>query len=525
MRLILSRNNRRRKATETKKKQYGRRGSAVVLLCILFISLCGALAVTYEAAERKAAVCVAEAAFDSAGRSMLACFDKELFDRYGVLAFQGDEEKTGQCLEKLAKASIETTKVAGCKVKNVVAEQSAYALSEPDNLIVQLQDITKRAAVVDALGGLKEDLGTAGEKVKDKDQAKEKILELENEREEAKRNAKEAVESARAAVEAGENAEEGPEEVFGNASAELEEIERAENVQNDLKQRAEGLTGELSDYDGNGRNLKNGRIADSLPSLSAGCQGRSAYAGGTVLNDLSGEESGSVMGDDLVTAAYIEGYFRNQWEADSEDKSFFRCETEYILYGEMSDEDNYRNVYRSIFVIRTAVNTAYLYMDAEKRSLILAAAEAMTPGPFAPLTQLLLTTVWAGVEAENDMKNLENGNGVPMMKNSATWMTDLDSAVHGTEGIGYLPIPGDSPMKYSRYLDLLLLTLDRNTKLYRIMDLMQINLKGTVRGDFTVADHYTGFALRSEIGKKSHAVGIINATAEINMTHTYTAGG
>ena len=85
----------------------------------------GALAVTYEAADRKAAVCVAEAAFDSAGRSVLACYDRELFDQYGVFAFEGDEEKTGQRLEKIAKASIENTKTGGAKVKHVSTEQSA----------------------------------------------------------------------------------------------------------------------------------------------------------------------------------------------------------------------------------------------------------------------------------------------------------------------------------------------------------------------------------------------------------------
>ena len=79
-------------------------------------------------------------------------------------------------------------------------------------------------------------------------------------------------------------------------------------------------------------------------------------------------------------------------------------------------------------------------------------------------------------------------------------------------------------MTYSRYLDLLLLTLERDTKMYRMMDLIQINLKGTVRGDFTMADHYTGFALKAEIRKKSHAVGVMNSSAEINMTHTYLTG-
>ncbi len=502
----------------------GRKGSAVVLLCILFVTVTGALAVTYEAADRKAAVCVAEAAFDSAGRSVLACYDRELFDQYGVFAFEGDEEKTGQRLEKIAKASIEKTKTGGAKVKHVSTEQSAYGLSEPENLMIQLRKITARSAVVEALGGLKEDIRFTSEKTDEKQKESEIVTELEQEQEERKQQAAEAVERAGQAM---ENAEEEFASDAGAAaeaaSAELEEMQKAENIQKDLRQRADSITGEPSGESSGGRTLRNGRVADSLPSVSAGCRGKSAFAGGTLLQDLSEGDGSHAISDDLVTVAYIDSYFHNRMEGEPGEKRFFRGETEYILYGEMSDEENYRKAYRSIFVIRTAVNSAYLYTDVEKRSVILAAAEAMTPGPFAPLTQVLLTTLWAAVEADNDMKNLENGNGVPLVKNTETWMTDLDGTLQGAAGESWLRIPGESAMKYQRYLDLLLLTLERDTKLYRIMDLIQINLKGTVREDFTIADHYTGFALRAEIGKRSHAVGVVNSAAEINMSHTYCA--
>ena len=112
------------------------------------------------------------------------------------------------------------------------------------------------------------------------------------------------------------------------------------------------------------------------------------------------------------------------------------------------------------------------------------------------------------------------------MKTSETWMTDLDGIINGIrDGASYIPVSGNSRFTYSRYLDLFLLTLSRDTKLYRIMDLIQINIKGTVREDFTVADHFTGFALKAEIGKKSHAAGVGNATADVNMTHAYLTGG
>ena len=512
---------RKKKSGQTGLK--GRRGSAVVLLCILFVTIAGALAVTYEAADRKAAINLSEAAFDSAGRSILACYDKPLFERYGIFAFEGDEDKTEKRLKKIAEQAVETPEVAGCRVEKVEVEQAAYSLTDPDNLMLQIREITKRSSVVDILGSLKEDVSTAEDKVKEKEQAKNKADELEKEREEAKRKAEEAVEKARQAAE-----EAGDEEAVEAASSspELSEIENAEKVQNELKERADSIKGEKSGYDSEGRSLKNGRVSESLPSAVAGCKEKRAYAGGSVLKDLSEDGAGEALGDDLISTGYIESFFRNELDEDSADDHFFRCEVEYILYGCMSDEENYKKAYHSIFAVRTAVNTAYLYMDPEKSALILATAEAMTPGPFAPLTQILLTLAWAAVESENDMKNLEAGNGVPLIKNSATWMTDIDGAAKGAaSGEDYIPIPGDSPMTYSRYLDMLLLTLDRDTKLYRIMDLIQINLKGTERADFTMSDHFTGLALKAEVAKKSHAAGVVDSSAEINMIHTYLTGG
>ncbi len=508
-----------------------RRGSATVLLCILFVTLVGALAVTYEAAERKAAISMAEASFDNAGRSILAGYDKELFERYGIFAFEGDEEKTEKRLEKLAKVSIENTKIANCKVKSVEAEQSAYALSDPDNLMIQLREITKRTALLDAADSLKDDLGTARKKMKEKKQSEQKVQELEEERTIAKRNAEEAVRQARAAEEAEkENEEAVLQQDDEDPAAELEVIENAEKEQNHLKEQLNSMNGEPELSGSWGRTLKNGRIIDSLPSVAAGCREEREFSGETELEENDEGGAGQAASDDLVTIAYIEHFFHNKLDGDAGDERFFQCETEYILFGGKSDKANYRKAYVSIFAVRTACNMAYLYIDSVKRNQIFTTAKSITPMPYALLTQLLITALWASLESYNDMKNLENGHGVPIMKTKETWMTDINDVIKlikegGSEEGFFIPIPEGSHMTYSRYLDMFLMIIKRDTKLYRIMDLIQINLKGTVREDFTFADHFTGFVLKSEIGKKSHAVGVRNSTADINMTHTYLTGG
>ena len=85
----------------------------------------------------------------------------------------------------------------------------------------------------------------------------------------------------------------------------------------------------------------------------------------------------------------------------------------------------------------------------------------------------------------------------------------------------YITIPGNHIEKYGKYLDMLLMTVSKNTKLYRIMDLIQINMKGSVRQDFMIADHYTGFIMNADVSKKSHASIAPSSSADIRMTHTY----
>ena len=177
---------------------------------------------------------------------------------------------------------------------------------------------------------------------------------------------------------------------------------------------------------------------------------------------------------------------------------------------------------------------AYLLTDPEKKSEIMTVAEVLTPGPWARLTQLLITTAWSSVEAVNDMMNLELHNSVPLIKSDKTWKTDLSVITGGISStrsikpmrrlraMGYIEL-NEGNMKYENYLRILLMTEDRNTKLYRIMDLIQINMKGSVRSDFLMEDHCAGFSFKADVSKKNLSRGFIknNGDFTIDMSHTY----
>ena len=60
-------------------------------------------------------------------------------------------------------------------------------------------------------------------------------------------------------------------------------------------------------------------------------------------------------------------------------------------------------------------------------------AEVLTPGPPAVLTQAVIAGIWSAAEAENDMKRLEDGKKVPLVKTKQQWALNLENAVQADE--------------------------------------------------------------------------------------------
>lgn len=480
-----------------------RKGSAVVLLCVLMFSVTAMICATYEASERKTAISIAESSFEIAGRSVLACYDKELLNRYDLFGFELRGDKIASMLEKTAGDSLKTAVIGTCSVKNVKVENTAWSLGNQEVFLSQIRDAAKKEAVSDLIGFAREQLTKTNSNVRKEERVKDSMSGVE----------KEALESAAEQEASAQNQDTpgGTVHYTEDYSKVKKNLKRSETISRKEPESAEG------------RKLSNGRVASSLPSVSAGLRGHTAFQGAGILSDLT-DDGMEAVGDDAALMTYIHNHFQNRNRTSEDDLHFFRGEMEYILFGKLSDDENYRKAYNAIFAVREAANIAYLYSDPAKRSETLAAAEALAPGPMAPAAQLLIIASWAAFEAHNDMKNLEHNNGVPMVKTSETWMTDIDMIMNCAQE-QYLAIPGNSSMDYGRYLDMLLLTLDKKTKIFRIMDLIQINMKGSVREDFILADHFAGFSLKAEIAKQSRSNLAPSSAAVITMTHVYSDNG
>lgn len=258
--------------------------------------------------------------------------------------------------------------------------------------------------------------------------------------------------------------------------------------------------------DGKDRTLRNERILDGLPSKPMKEQSPDFldWVKDTASQIGSLARIFDETKDNYRINRYILTHFKNETNRLSEEPSFFENEVEYILQGDYSNKKNYENVRKGLVLLRSSLNAVYLYVNPQRRAETLAAAELLTPGPAAVLTQAVLIGTWSLAEAENDAKLLERRKPVALFKDDATWATDLQSVLNNKEK-GCIDTKTKKGLYYEDYLMIFLHFEDEELKLLRIMDLIQINMKGSCDADFLIQTMNCGFQLRAVIQGREHS--------------------
>ena len=159
-------------------------------------------------------------------------------------------------------------------------------------------------------------------------------------------------------------------------------------------------------------------------------------------------------------------------------------EMEYIINGCNSDRDNLTKTIEKIVGIRNLMNLAYLVTDSEKMALIdtISLSAAMAIGlPFLKsVIKAVLMEGWALAEAVNDAKILVNKGKINLIKNKNNWRTSLNNLI-----LQDTSKSGDSKgLNYIAYCQILLMVQDQQDCLYRIMDLIQVNIQKRYNSGF-----------------------------------------
>lgn len=224
-------------------------------------------------------------------------------------------------------------------------------------------------------------------------------------------------------------------------------------------------------------------------------------------------EKGTALAAEMTM---IKCCFGNHLYSVGEEETFLINEWEYIVKGSLNDEDNFDACKTRIFLIRNALNLAYLATDSEKMTLISSAAAVITPGPGAVLTQAILMELWAAAESKHDLDTLLDDGRIPLMKTYDTWQTSLTGVINGDDVAEKLDDESKKNLAenkaeldemsksesivseitegqtYEDYLMFLILATDENVRLLRMMDIIQLNMKLRYYRDFNFEEYMCG---------------------------------
>ena len=263
-----------------------------------------------------------------------------------------------------------------------------------------------------------------------------------------------------------------------------------------------------------GRVLRNSNVVNTLPSYLYGVtDNKNMYK--TIMSILAQLKGNSLKGDLLRNNLYVNEYILNFFNTHISDthkkESFFKHETEYILYGKLSDQDNFIKFKSHLLILRSGLNLIHIYSDPFKKAQVFEAAAAVSGGTGTYVLQFIIASAWAEAEAEEDVKRLVNGERVAFIKSKDDWLLSFENFLlakvkkchpvlnqENDSDIGFKP----NAFSYEDYLRIFLLMHSKEIKLYRALDLIQINMMGRHYKDFKTKDFSGILKVNAEVSIK-----------------------
>jgi hypothetical protein len=246
----------------------------------------------------------------------------------------------------------------------------------------------------------------------------------------------------------------------------------------------------------NCRVLRNRQIIESLPSYELGEEPGLMDTVKAGLSDWQNVFKNTSK--NFLLNQYIMKNFKNAQQDIPDRETFFNYEAEYILKGNYDDKKNVTHFRGDLLLLRNGINLATIYTNPQMSEQVLMAASILSPGPASLVTQILVAEAWALAEAENDVRILEHGKKVPMQKTKTTWAIDIQSIIDNVEP-GYIDTNAIDGLDYQGYLQIFLFFENKNVKMARMMDLMQINIQGNYDQTFLIKEHQVGLAYETVI--------------------------
>lgn len=251
---------------------------------------------------------------------------------------------------------------------------------------------------------------------------------------------------------------------------------------------------------------------------------KNTLSGSNLPSTLKGKKNNSLskeIKNKCVNALYAGLKFGNY--NNPEKNTVLKYELEYIISGKDNDKENLASAVEKIVLAKTGINMAYLIRDKEKIEQVsaIAASVAIVTGlPFLePVAKGVLISAWSMAEAVNDMKILLSGGKVALTKSKGGWRTSIGDITNGGKK------EDSKGLSYKEYCQILIAVQNTGDSLYRIMDLIQINIQKRYNSEFLMSKSLTGFKLKAtyETAPLFTAIPIvINNLTEENNAYKYS---
>ena len=232
----------------------------------------------------------------------------------------------------------------------------------------------------------------------------------------------------------------------------------------------------------------------------------------TSIGELIGKEF-----NDTIESVYINDYIISYMNCVSDDGDdigrYMKGEIEYIITGEKEESVNTANVYAKLIELRAGFNTVHILSDTEKYNTAKKAGKALaslTGEMGAMAYTAMIVGSWAFAESIVDVTALERGETVPLIKKKGDWKTSVDGLTFGSAYmLGKEASFGDKSeeitdsdnilaMDYKDYLAVLLFQIPEELKLYRIQDVIELNLYKESNSRLCLDEFYTEICCTAE---------------------------
>lgn len=196
-----------------------------------------------------------------------------------------------------------------------------------------------------------------------------------------------------------------------------------------------------------------------------------------------GADEADGLAEELLYGEYLMKMCGNY--RDKKENSLLSYETEYILYGLSSDVSNLSACLATIFAIRSVGNLISVYNNSNIKTQAnntskLICTLILAP-ELAPLLADIILCLCALAESAADIKSLLAGGKVVLIKKENQWNLSLLKILSGdfkgnescNEGLGY-----------QEYLRVLLGLADKQKKLTRSLDIVEMDIRQTKGNEF-----------------------------------------